>query len=70
MKNWNLILHKLVLICIIFFIIGCGSSHNNENINSVCFDVNKGYPIKLSEIIDSIYILPLETNDSCLIKDT
>lgn len=69
MKNCIIILHKLVGMCIIFFIIGCSSSNNNENINTVCFDVNKSYPIKLSEIIDSIYILPLETNDSCLIKD-
>lgn len=55
---------------IILLICSCTNSKSdkNDNINSILIkdsDLNKKY--KLSEIIDSVLLIPLETNDSCLI---
>lgn len=53
---------------IVLIVYSCTYDKSDKNVNSISIkdsDFNKKY--KLSEIIDSVLLIPLETNDSCLI---
>ena len=62
-------MHKLIIgfsLCLI--LLGC--TQENEVHEDVVWHLNptKAQRMDVSQMVDSIFLVPLETNDSCLIK--